>query len=542
MTESAIQQNEGTIVYETPGSMAEKAGAPSEDMRQNIKSAVTDMEEQLTTLREEIRRLQQTLAEKEEQQAATADSIASTQAQIDRQDTAAEDSGPVEMETPEATQDTDSSFDYMRLLIEIITLGAAGGFIGYFIALRRKRASAVVEDHDADDSSYIRPIFSSGKEKGQPDEKRSTYAPSPAEHTVVGKEGIEVSDANLDEYDESVKRRETQDQEPSEEFSDEGEVNPEYILQEANLSIAFSDLDNAYHLLMKLINHEPRNPEYRVLILGVLKDLLKEGEFIFHANHLADITGKSPDNSHWQKAVELGQAFIPEHELFQFTVDDEITDVNPALQESHAIDADNAQDEAQDEMYTTGTIVMKSEDALAEHERQMQIKADTQEPENAGIPETDDNKPRPLSLDELIDDIDSATEAMRKEETQLSEFRQEEGVVELVSDDKAETGQEKQKEPAPLSFDELMDADADESSTSKDEGHILTYDNDPFSTQSGPSFSDNEAGSAESSGEDPYQQLQDEIKSESLVGGKDKEKDTEDYDEDTTVIPKPKPD
>lgn len=552
VTETTITQNEGTIVYETRESMAEKAGIPSEDMRQNIQSAVTDMEEQLTTLREEIKRLQKTLAEKEKQQAATEDSISTTQAEIGQQtvagaaDSSPEDSpGPVEMETPSSSQDSGGSFDFLRLLIEILTLGAAGGFIGYFIALRRKRASEVVDESRTGDNSYIRPVFSSGKEQGPPGEKASTYAPTPPEHTVVGKEGIEVSDANPDEYDESVQHRGSDDQEQAEEPATEEEVNPEYILQEANLSIAFSDLDNAYHLLMKLINHDPKNPEYRVLILGVLKDLLKEGEFIFHANHLAEITNRSPENDHWQKAVELGHEFLPEHELF-LSVEDEITDVNPALQESETIATEDDAAEEQDEMYTTGTIVMKSEDALAEHERQMQLKEQAQEPEDTEASPAEDNKPAPLSFDELMDnDEDTAAQAMQEEQTQLSAFRQDEGIVELDTDEGAKASeQEDDSKPEPLSFDELLDADADETPASKDESHVLEYDGDPFATQSGPDSSDSEASSdTGDSGEDPYKQLQDEIKSESLVGDKkSQDRGTDDDDEDVTIVPNPKRD
>jgi septal ring factor EnvC (AmiA/AmiB activator) len=63
------------------------------------------MEEQLTTLREEIKRLQKTLQDKEKQQAATAATIQQTTEEIASQDAGqATDTGPVEIETSNRPQ------------------------------------------------------------------------------------------------------------------------------------------------------------------------------------------------------------------------------------------------------------------------------------------------------------------------------------------------------------------------------------------------------------------------------------------------------
>jgi FimV-like protein len=600
--ETAIKQNEGTIVYETPESVAEKAALPSPDMRENIQSAVSEMEEQLTTLREEIKRLQKTLQDKEKQQAATAATIQQTTEEIASQDAGqATDTGPVEIETS-SVQQADSDFDYLRLLIEILTLGAAGGFIGYFIALRRKRRE---EDIDSDErvrtGSYTRPVFSSGSgrsEKAEPGDKASTYAPTPPENTAIGPDGIEVADANIDEYDESIRAAEAGTEDDSDEpgSEDETQVNPEYILQEANLSIAFSDLDNAYHLLMKLINHEPRNPEYRILIMGVLKDLLKEGEFLFHANHLADITGRSADNEWWEKGVELGQAFTPEHELF--VIDDhadEITDVNPVLQDAELPGPAESEQPAPVDMHTTNTSVLDSRKALAEHERMMREKEgsleeyhepvahkpkdsgpeplsfeellDNDEAPSQAVPEDEsdastgsgdsglafeideqatedaqDSAPGALSFDELLDNDEAPSQAVPEDESDASMGSGDSGLAFEIDEQAAEGAQDSGSEP--LSFDELLDNDEKPAQSSqKDDDNVLEYDSDPFAARSGPEPTQSAATGKKENSQDLYHDLEDQLDPGSLVSKKtpssdEKNADDEDDDSDKTILTK----
>jgi FimV-like protein len=547
--ETAIKQNEGTIVYETPESVAEKSAMPSPEMRENIQSAVSEMEQQLSTLREEIKRLQTTLQEKEKQQAATATAIEQTTGGIAGQGAEQTlDTGPVEINTS-AAQEADSDFDYLRLLIEILTLGAAGGFIGYFIALRRKRREEAIEsDEIVRTGSYTRPVFSSSAraDKAEPAEKASTYAPTPPEHIPVGHDGIEVSDANLDEYDESIRSVEagTEDDFAEPGSEDETQFNPEYILQEANLSIAFSDLDNAYHLLMKLVNHEPKNPEYRLLIMGVLKDLLKEGEFLFHANHLADITGRSEDNEWWEKAIEMGKAFIPEHELF--VIDDhadEITDVNPVLQDANLPPgpAEDAQPAPVD-MHTTNTIVLDSRKALAEHERMMREKEGSLNEYHEPVAHKPrESGPKPLSFDELLDNDEAPGGPVTENEADAISTG-DNGLAFEIDEQAAE--EPKDSGPGPLSFDELLDNDqAPAPSSSKDDDNVLEYEIDPFATQSGPEPAQTTAPGKKQTSKDLYHDLEDQLDPGSLVSKKtpsSDEKKTYDEDDDsyTTILTK----
>jgi len=398
---STINENEGTIVFEGQETAITRAASPSPEVKQAMRSAVDDMEGELATLRKEVKNLRQSLQGKENLLALrTETKLSSPPAEqiptppeqkpppVDKAQ------GPIELDVSNSAE-SDEGFDFLRLLLEILTLGAAGAFIGYLIVFKRKRET---DENGLATNKYFRPSFSSDKSGPLPatpgaiqaasDMMPTTHpeAPQPEDHSTDDyiassprfnldkKDSIEVTEEAYDDSIDFTHSSEEADKEginkapesiippPSEPGGDE-EFNAEYILQEANLSIAFKDLENAHFLLTKLTNNVPRNPDYRVLMLGVLKNLQKEEEFIYHANHLANITNKSCDTP-WQQAYEIGQQFLPGHPLFSSPPTAGMTGVKSLLDDEVSITNVTP-------MNSPDTIVLDTRRALAEYERKM---------------------------------------------------------------------------------------------------------------------------------------------------------------------------
>jgi len=405
-----IKENEGTVVFEGKETAVSMAASPSPEVKQAMRSAVSEMEEQLVTLREEVKNLRQSLQGKENLLALKTETRLSSPpveqppakpepAPIEPL-VSDEPQGPIELDVSQAAG-SDDDFDYLRLILELVTLAAAVGIIGYLIILKRKDKSD--EDELSTSSKYFRPTFTSGRskplpatpgaiqaasdvmpatttgEEPKPHRHRSTdeYIASSPRFTLDKKDSIEVTEEAYDDsIDFSHSAEELDDEQgdvaekattqPPQERAED--FNAEYVLQEANLSIAFKDLENAHYQLTKLTNNVPRNPNYRLLMLGVLKDMNREDEFIYHANHLANITNKTL-NSPWQKAYEIGRKLLPNHPLFS-------SPPEPAEQQPQirSLLDDEPELKTVTPMDNPDTIVLDTRRALAEYERKMLAK------------------------------------------------------------------------------------------------------------------------------------------------------------------------
>jgi FimV-like protein len=434
VTPRTIQQNAGTVVYEGPQTAAASAASPAPEIKQAMRAAVNDMETELLTLREEVKKLRQSLQGKDNLLALRSETrlrsvpaedtvetpISETPASTAPEPVSAEagdEAKPavIELDTSGAVKGS-ASFDYVRLFLEILTLIAAVAFIGYLIVLQRKGDNE--EDPEFSErlskAKGFKALFKPARqetvdevpeedqeadledERDEPGRKVASFLPEEQESVrsfmrSQGKtqDGIEVSEEAYDESLDFSHADEDIEPEPLLGKTPTGEdINPTYLLQEANLSIAFSDLDNAYHLLIRLINSDPKNPEYRLLILRVLKDLLKEEEFIYHSNHLAKITNKNI-NSEWQQAYEYGLEFLPKHPLFSTPP----TGIESAILASQrAADLAAAQEASAKAALAQAasppsspdnvplddvenTVVLDTRKALAEHERRMKQQA-----------------------------------------------------------------------------------------------------------------------------------------------------------------------
>jgi FimV-like protein len=350
---STINENEGTIVYEEQDTAASMATSPGPETKQAMRSAVKDMEEQLISLGEKIKNLEQVLQSRENQLALkTGTKLSSSPVEqlpagpepARKEPSTDKEKGPVELDISN-TLDTNEDFDYLRLLLEILTVGAAAAFIGYIIIFIRKRQRQQGDEVNNEDrintGKYFRPTFSRGAADKAPPTRKADKEEPPQEATkeepprktteeyiassprfdLDKKDSIKVTEEAYDDSIDFTHSSEDPTVVPDEDF------NAEYILQEANLSIAFKDLENAHYQLTKLTNNVPANPEYRLLMLGVLRDMNREEEFIYHANHLANITNKAP-NTLWTEAHSIGQQFLPNHPLFSSSSpDEEITEI-----------------------------------------------------------------------------------------------------------------------------------------------------------------------------------------------------------------------
>jgi len=433
-----IRENAGTVVFEGAETTVSKATTPSPEIKTAMRAAVTEMEDQIVTLRQEVKKLRQSLQGRENLLALRSESrlrslpVEKVADKAVRSPPAAKGADAEEQKTTVAElevsspKQAESGFDFLRLFIEILTLGAAGAFIGYLIAIKRKREDkgelefpttvkgfrefitpARSEDNrerpEAEEpvSDLARGIRKSSKVvRPRPDDVRTFMRSSGKQQ-----QGINVTEEAYDDAIDFTHAETAPEATPdTTQGHPEEKINPEYLLQEANLSIAFADLGNAYHLLTQLVNNDPGNPEYRLVILKVLKDLLKEEEFIYHANHLARITAKSFATP-WQQAHELGMQFLPDHPLFSTpAAKPPPVAVPPVEPESPVAEADTEASTGANNLSFAAqkTAVLEVGDALAEYEQRMQEKQQPASPPKATGSENEEEAV--IDLDELLDD------------------------------------------------------------------------------------------------------------------------------------------
>ncbi|MCW8962674.1 MAG: hypothetical protein OQL16_02675 [Gammaproteobacteria bacterium] len=531
--ELTIEENAGTVVFEGEETAVSRAAGPSPEVKKAMRSAVTDMEDQIVTLRQEVKKLRQSLQGKDNLLALKSESRIRSLAPEKAPSKPAEVSTPVSsevsapasstvpaeqqsgvaiLETPRPKQ-TGGDFDFLRLFLEILTAGAAVAFIGYLVMIKRKRQDGgefefpttfkdfkslfTLKQDDDDDLEHEEYEFEEEEDRKHRPITRPINIDPPGLEEVrsfmrsTGKtqDGIEVTE---EAYDESIDFTHQEEEaaaaaaaakieadmaqaQPGE------EINPEYLLQEANLSIAFSDLDNAYHLLIKLINHDPKNPAYRLLILGVLKNLLKEEEFIYHANHLAKITDKS-FNTQWKMAHKLGRQFMPDHPLFSTPAPTSTSASGPApapisqpMETQAPPPAEAPMNQGNLSFAAQKTVVLDTREALAEYEKRMKEKGQL-----AGSSQTSDTEgEKILDLDDLPDD-----DTVEEEQQEDKPFRLDMSAPATAEYEADIDSEELQPEPLPTA-DELpienitaTAATPEEGSpaTVDDAGHILEFD------------------------------------------------------------------
>jgi len=515
--ELIIEENAGTVVFEGEETAVSRAAGPSPEVKKAMRSAVTDMEDQIVTLRQEVKKLRQSLQGKDNLLALKSESRIRSRAPEQTEQTpskpaevstpakstvsAEQKSGVAVLETPSPTQ-AGGNFDLLRLFLEILTAAAAIAFIGYLIIIKRKREDGVelefpttIKDFksfftsrqadDDDDLEHEEYEFEEEEEedrKHRPITRPITIGPSEEVRSFMrssGKtqDGIEVTE---EAYDDSIDFTHQEEEaaaaaaaaaEAEMTQAPPGEeINPEYLLQEANLSIAFSDLDNAYHLLIKLINHDPRNPAYRLLILGVLKNLLKEEEFIYHANHLANITEKS-FNTQWKKAHKLGKQFMPDHPLFSTPAPTSASGPAPEpisqpMGTQAPPPAEAPMNQGNLSFAAQKTVVLNTREALAEYEKRMKEKGQLAGSSQASGKEDE----KILELEDLLDD-ETAEEGQQEDKP----FRLDMSAPATAEDETDIDSEELQPEPLPTA-DELPIENVTATAATPGEGSPATMD------------------------------------------------------------------
>ncbi len=422
--EAIPAEGSGTVVYEAPETSLSKAIEPDPEVKARLNAEVTEMEKELAKLRNDVTKLRQSLYQKEELLSLKAETkIHSLERVTDQtQEPQAEHATSITEEDSPIPQAEETN--YLRLLIEIITILAAIGLIAYFIFMRRKS-----KDIPSDDDQEL--VW------------------TPPEEDITEPDAVSTMEAASEEVS-NMDSSQPADSEPTpddqatitEEAAPEPAVSEENLLQEADMCIAFGDMDNAYRLMLDLIGIAPENPAYRLQMLEIVMHLDKQDEFIYHANHLASITQEAED-SEWPKAVELGQSYIPDHLLFSGEKSSLATSAAKQLDES---DTD-----------LSSTVVMQAyepDEGDQEHSDTVKIPSSDDgtynlplededisgaETMNVGTVSLDDDSP--LSFDELLDNETAAPAT--PEEPQIS----------------ASEAPTTQTDDIELQFDDLLDND-----------------------------------------------------------------------------------
>jgi pilus assembly protein FimV len=117
------------LVYQSPESLYQES-AENVALKNKLRSQVNEMETQLTTLRENIKKLEETLANTETEMNTLMSSV-----DLDQADQYLS----AEAEPVQPAPETD--IDLLRLLLEVLTLGAAVGFIFYLVSLRKRQTA-----------------------------------------------------------------------------------------------------------------------------------------------------------------------------------------------------------------------------------------------------------------------------------------------------------------------------------------------------------------------------------------------------------------
>lgn len=455
VSQRTVNENSGEVVYKAKETAASKAASPDPKVREAMRSSVIDMEEQLATLRQEVKKLRQTLQGNKNLLALKSENRLQSppvDQQVNNVATEAspgESTGSIEADAIQPGE-TESDYNFLRLFIEFLVFIAAGGFIGYVIAIRKKQADY---DEELEPVEDFTPAYAPTATQASPNIPDIIDKPLSNPVFEDTQDGIEVT---VEDYDDSIDFTHPELEPEKVTEPPPEEINPEYILQEANLSIAFSDLDNAYHLLTKLINHDPRNAEYRLLALGVLEDLLKEEEFLYHANHLAKITNKSM-GSEWQAALEIGRHFLPDHPLFILPKPKPQSD--PGTKKPNWYDNTSVPGTPA----VQNTVVLDTRKALAEHERRLKEKAEKEKEELSAAPaenRIDDDQEVSLDLDlDLILDIDNAGDGTKANKEDRP-FRL--NLEETPTPNDSESATEEYSIDDPVSADTMSDSRNDE--------------------------------------------------------------------------------